>query len=68
MTSAIEHGDDRPRSPCEAEEDLVWKPSSGEGSAAALDKLHRAERVKTVWRQVRSDPRGGPKRDGPSPS
>ena len=30
-----------------------WKPSSGEGSAAALRTLKRAERVKSSWRGLR---------------
>ena len=29
-----------------------WKPSSGEGSAAALSTLKRAERVKSRWRRL----------------
>lgn len=45
--------DERPGS---AEHDLKqlwnWKPSSGEGSAAALSTLKRAERVKSRWRRL----------------
>lgn len=39
----------------------------GEGSAAALDKLHRAERVKRTWRDLERAGRADPEGDG-SPS
>jgi hypothetical protein len=34
-------------------EEWNWRPSSGEGSASALNKLRRMERVKHAWREVR---------------
>ena len=47
---------EHPGSPKERKQDWEWKPSSGEGSAAALSKLKRVERVKSSWRRVRSVP------------
>jgi hypothetical protein len=35
-----------------------WRPSSGEGSASALNKLRRMERVKHAWREVRGSHQG----------
>jgi hypothetical protein len=43
-------------------EEWSWRPSSGEGSASALNKLRRMERVKHAWREVRgSRPARGPR-------
>jgi hypothetical protein len=35
-----------------------WRPSSGEGSASALNNLRRVERVKHAWREVRGSHQG----------
>lgn len=68
MGTTTENGEDRPNAPADRAGDLVWKPSSGEGSAAALHSLRRAERVRSVWRQVRAGPSRGAKNDGPTSS
>lgn len=50
--------------PPERRQEWSWRPSSGEGSASALHKLKRMERVKRAWREVRGS---HPKRDdGPT--
>jgi hypothetical protein len=40
-------------SAAERRQEWSWRPSSGEGSASALNKLRRMERVKRTWREVR---------------
>jgi hypothetical protein len=67
MTAARKE-DEHPRSPDEAKQYWSWKPSSGEGSAAALHKLKRAERVKSTWRRVRGGPVVKPPSDDNPPS
>jgi hypothetical protein len=66
MTTKSDNGHERPNAPADAGGDLVWKPSSGEGSATALHSLRRAERVRNVWRQVRTGPGRATKHDGPN--
>jgi hypothetical protein len=66
MKTKSDNGQERPNAPAEAGGDLVWKPSSGEGSAAALHSLRRAERVRNVWRQVRTGTGRSTKHDGPN--
>lgn len=39
-----------------AEVEWEWKPSSGEGSEAALKRLKRLERVRATFRQLRDKP------------
>ena len=42
-----------------------WRPSSGEGSAAALSTLKRAERVKSRWRRLGKSGLKTPDDEGP---
>jgi hypothetical protein len=57
---------ERPSTPEKASNELVWRPSSGEGAATALRSLHRAERMKSAWREVRNVQK--PEKDGGSGS
>ena len=57
--------DEHPGSPDTEKLDWNWQPSSGEGSASALHKLKRIERVKSALRRLRSGPPKPPGSDGP---
>ena len=60
------HADEHADSAAEGADEWTWLPGSGEGSATALNKLKRAERVKWTWRRVQSGSIKPPKDEGPS--
>lgn len=55
------NGGERPASPTE-NQDWNGKPTSGQGSDAALERLKRDERLKRTWRDIGR--RNADERDG----